>query len=92
MPRITKAELECKISHLERELKLKTKECEEAWDENVRMDEYISELENDLDEARYEKEDTIINMKEFIFRLKLENLYSNELKDFIEEYLTMYNF
>ena len=34
---------------------------------------------------------SIYNLDDFIFRLKIENLYSAELEKFIEDYMRFYN-
>ena len=34
---------------------------------------------------------SIYNLEDFIFRLKIDNLYSSELEKFIEDYMRFYN-
>ena len=56
----------------------------------------LNEAYSELEETNYKlsnKMDTnsIYDLDDFIFRLKIENLYSSELEKFIEDYKRFYN-
>ena len=56
----------------------------------------LNEAYSDLEAINYKlsnKMDTnsIYDLEDFIFRLKIDNLYSNELEKFIEDYKRFYN-
>lgn len=84
---MTEAELEVQLQKAKSRI-------EELESDNYSQDEYITELENDLAAAQKELEtmsDTIKDIDNFIFRLKAENLYTEELENFIEYYLKYHN-
>ena len=56
----------------------------------------LNEAYAELEEQNYKLTNTmdinsIYNLDDFIFRLKIDNLYSNELEKFIEDYMRFYN-
>ena len=56
----------------------------------------LNEAYSELEEINYKlsnKMDTnsIYDLEDFIFRLKMDNLYSSELEKFIEDYKRFYN-
>ena len=56
----------------------------------------LNEAYSELEAINYKlsnKMDTnsIYDLEDFIFRLKIDNLYSNELEKFIEDYKRFYN-
>ena len=67
-------------------------EAESLQDELDSLNEAYAELE----EQNYKWSNnmdinSIYNLDDFIFRLKIENLYSSELEKFIEDYKRFYN-
>ena len=86
---MTKAELEAE----NKELKEKVENLE---DEITGLEEAYSEMENKLYEYVYEYANNpeslgIKDIDNFRFRLKVENLYTEELENFIEYYLKYHN-
>ena len=56
----------------------------------------LNEAYSELEEINYKLSNnidinSIYNLYDFIFRLKIENLYSSELEKFIEDYKRFYN-
>ena len=56
----------------------------------------LNEAYAELEEQNYKLSNnmdinSIYNLDDFIFRLKIENLYSTELDKFIEDYMRFYN-
>ena len=56
----------------------------------------LNEAYTELEEINYKLTNnmdinSIYNLDDFIFRLKIDNLYSNELEKFIEDYKRFYN-
>ena len=56
----------------------------------------LNEAYTELEEINYKLSNnmdinSIYNLDDFIFRLKIENLYSTELEKFIEDYMRFYN-
>ena len=56
----------------------------------------LNEAYSELEEINYKLSNnmdinSIYNLDDFIFRLKIENLYSSELEKFIEDYKRFYN-
>ena len=56
----------------------------------------LNEAYTELEEINYKLSNnmdinSIYNLDDFIFRLKIENLYSTELGKFIEDYMRFYN-
>ena len=56
----------------------------------------LNESYSELEEINYKLSNnmdinSIYNLDYFIFRLKIENLYSTELEKFIEDYMRFYN-
>ena len=56
----------------------------------------LNEAYTELEEINYKLSNnmdinSIYNLDDFIFRLKIENLYSAELEKFIEDYMRFYN-
>ena len=56
----------------------------------------LNEAYTELEEINYKLTNnmdinSIYNLDDFIFRLKIENLYSSELEKFIEDYKRFYN-
>ena len=56
----------------------------------------LNEAYTELEEINYKLSNnmdinSIYNLDDFIFRLKIENLYSSELEKFIEDYKRFYN-
>ena len=56
----------------------------------------LNEAYSELEEINYKLSNnmdinSIYDLDYFIFRLKIENLYSNELEKFIEDYMRFYN-
>ena len=56
----------------------------------------LNEAYSELEEINYKLSNnmcinSIYNLGDFIFRLKIENLYSSELEKFIEDYKRFYN-
>ena len=56
----------------------------------------LNEAYSELEEINYKLTNnmdinSIYNLDDFIFRLKIENLYSSELEKFIEDYKRFYN-
>ena len=56
----------------------------------------LNEAYSELEEINYKLSNnmdinSIYNLDDFIFRLKIENLYSTELEKFIEDYMRFYN-
>ena len=84
---MTKAELEIELEQSKQKIY-------ELESDNYSKDEYITELENDLAETQEELENNqngIKDIEEFITRLKVDNLYTEELENFIKYYLKCYN-
>ena len=67
-------------------------EAESLQDDLDSLNEAYSELEA-INYKLSNKMDTnsIYDLEDFIFRLKIDNLYSNELGKFIEDYKRFYN-
>lgn len=56
----------------------------------------LNEAYSELEEINYKLSNnmdinSIYDLDYFIFRLKIDNLYSNELEKFIEDYMRFYN-
>ena len=56
----------------------------------------LNEAYSELEEINYKLSNnmdinSIYNLNDFIFRLKIDNLYSTELDKFIEDYMRFYN-
>ena len=56
----------------------------------------LNEAYSELEEINYKLSNnmdinSIYNLDDFIFRLKIENLYSSGLEKFIEDYMRFYN-
>ena len=56
----------------------------------------LNEAYTELEEINYKLSNnmdinSIYDLDDFIFRLKIENLYSTELEKFIEDYMRFYN-
>ena len=56
----------------------------------------LNEAYSELEEINYKLSNnmdinSIYNLNDFIFRLKIDNLYSTELEKFIEDYMRFYN-
>ena len=56
----------------------------------------LNEAYGEIEEINYKLSNnidinSIYNLDDFIFRLKIENLYSSELEKFIEDYKRFYN-
>ena len=56
----------------------------------------LNEAYTELEEINYKLTNnmdinSIYDLDDFIFRLKIENLYSDELERFIEDYMRFYN-
>lgn len=87
-----KAELEAENKELKEKVETLEDEItglEEAYSE---MEEAYSEMENKLYEYANNPEALgIKNINNFRFRLKVENLYTEELENFIEYYLKYHN-
>ena len=67
-------------------------QAESLQDDLDSLNEAYSELES-INYKLSNKMDTnsIYDLEDFIFRLKIDNLYSNELEKFIEDYMRFYN-
>lgn len=75
-------ELEEKIEHLENDV--------DYWQKEYEI------LDEELDKVNSQLEDMIIengikDINNFIWKLKLDNLYTNELENFVNHYLRFYN-
>ena len=55
------------------------------------VNEDISEKLDELDELINIEFNGIKNISNFIFRLKIENLYTSEIEKFIDEYMRYFN-
>ena len=67
-------------------------QAESLQDELDSLNEAYSELEEINYKLSNEMDtDSIYDLDDFIFRLKIENLYSTELEKFIEDYKRFYN-
>lgn len=66
---------------------------EKVRDEFNNLIDIVNDLNLAIDNAEAEENDTtrIKSLDNFINRLKLDNLYSKELEEFIENYLKFYN-
>ena len=56
----------------------------------------LNEAYSEIEEINYKLSNnmdinSIYNLDDFIFRLKIDNLYSSELEKFIEDYMRLYN-
>lgn len=67
-------------------------------DKEEELEEELRELEDELSDYEYEfkglekyQEGEWINVDNFIYRLKLENLYDDKMEKFIEDYIKWYN-
>lgn len=82
---MTKAELEAENEELKEEV-------ENLEDEITGLEEAYTEMENKLYEYATNPEALgIKDIDNFRFRLKVENLYTEELENFIEYYLKYHN-
>lgn len=72
-------ELEGKVSRLENDV--------DYWvEEYNEIDAERDDLKSKIDDLEYTFDNSIKNLDNFIWCLKLENLYNRELEDFIEDY------
>lgn len=85
----TKAELIELVKKLEEKVNQLENDVEYWQEENTELEDKIEDLDTQL--ADMEIADGIKDKNIFIDRLKLENLYSRELEEFIENYLKFYN-
>lgn len=53
----------------------------------------INELEVELDDAKsqLESDKCIKNLDNFIFKMKVDNVYISEIEEFIKQYMRFYN-
>lgn len=85
----TKAELIELVKKLEEKVNQLENDVEYWQEENTELEDKIEDLDTQL--ADMEIADGIKDKNIFIDRLKLENLYTKELEEFIENYLKFYN-
>lgn len=71
-----------RIHQLEQDVDYWQKEFNDMEEEKDELDEQLAKLEEHQD---------IKNLEWFIWKLKLENLYTPELEKFIENYMKFYN-
>ena len=67
-------------------------------DKEEELGEELRELEDELSDYEYEfkglekyQDGEWVNVDNFIYRLKLENLYDDKMEKFIEDYIKWYN-
>lgn len=53
----------------------------------------INELEVELDDVKsqLESDKCIKNLDNFIFKMKVDNVYTSEIEEFIKQYMRFYN-
>ena len=66
-------------------------QAESLQDELDSLNEYVTELENENFELSNDICSGIKDIDRFIYRLKLEDLWTDELGDFLENYLKFHN-
>jgi regulator of replication initiation timing len=83
---MTKTELEQRVKELEEEV-------ESLNDELNGEYEAYTELENENYELtrRLETGGSVVNMNDFKYRLKIDGLMTDELNEFIDNYMKFYN-
>jgi len=84
--KMTKAELLVYVKNIQEELDEARTDLAVAYSDNDDLQEQIDDLENNE-----EGPVGIINVDNFIFKLKIENLHSDKLESFINEYITYHN-
>ena len=85
----TKEELKEKISNLQEKIETLENDVDYWQKEYNDLDEQLDEVNSQLEELEYY--DGIKDIDNFIWRLKLDNLYTKELEKFIENYIKFYN-
>ncbi len=55
------------------------------------MEEERDKLDEELDNLSYSKDNAILNVDNFVHKLKVDNLFSDELEKFIEDYMRYNN-
>jgi predicted RNase H-like nuclease (RuvC/YqgF family) len=83
---MTKAELEQRVKELEEEVESLQNELDGEY-------EAYTELENENYELtwRLETGGSVVNMNDFKYRLKIDGLMTDELNEFIDNYMKFYN-
>lgn len=71
-----------------KELKELLEDYNELNNDNETNKNKIYELEDKIDSIQ---ENSILDLDNFIWKLKSDNLYTSELEDFIENYMKFYN-
>lgn len=82
---MTKAELQKDIDEWKQQAESLQDELDSLNEAYAELEEQNYKLTNNMDI------NSIYNLDDFIFRLKIENLYSTELDKFIEDYMRFYN-
>ena len=82
---MTKAELQKDRDEWKEEAESLQDELDSLNEAYAELEEINYKLSNNMDI------NSIYNLDDFIFRLKIENLYSSELEKFIEDYTRFYN-
>lgn len=81
---LDKDELIAKVIYLE------DKE-DELEDELRDLEDELSDYEQDCKDLEKYQKGVWINVDDFIYRLKIDNMYDNKIEDFIEQYIKFYN-
>lgn len=84
---MTKAELQEELTELQEKVEQLENDVDywqhEYWD--------LEEIKEELDEELSKYSGGIMDIDNFIWRLKLDNLYTDKLNDFINDYIKLYN-
>lgn len=87
---MTKEEMKYKIEELQQRVEELENDVDYWQKEYADMEEIKDDLDYKL--ADMEISNGIKNINNFIFRLKIDDMYSEKLKDYIEQYLKFYNY
>lgn len=85
---MTKQELEQRVEELEQKVVDLERALDYADDDYALQEDEIQKLR---DELEWSAQNGIINVENFIFRLKLDNMWSEELEKEIYEYVQYHN-
>lgn len=86
---MTKKELKEEVSDLEERISELKDYIDYQQSEYDELEEIKDDLERQVNDLKMK--DGINDLEDFIFRLKVNGLYSDKLQDFIDEYLKYYN-
>jgi len=86
---MTRQELEERIEELKEEKEQLENDVDYWKSEYEDLEEQLEDANNQIEDL--EISNGIKDINNFIWRLKLDNLYSNKIENFINEYLRFYN-